>query len=294
MTHTSNTPASGTTRDERSDGTRPRRAAAPTRRSVRGKTTLPAAGATGRARRARIEPMAVRPLRDGRYVVETEGGTYVVDTEADTCTCPDSAIRGNRCKHGLRVDLEIERGEVPPPGERASACAVCGDRVFVPMGAAGPQLCRRHALAPGDLARDRETGKPLLVVADTGERADEATTGEGRAIADYETNANYGAHEPVFEAVYVDSFEAVRDLDDFDDEKRYGFPASRLRRVDRDEFRSGPRGGREAAQGGLAARDEGDPNRGDRGRLRREGGSDREGRARTRQQTLPESASAAV
>ncbi|MUV57491.1 SWIM zinc finger family protein, partial [Halogeometricum sp. CBA1124] len=36
---------------------------------MRRKTTLPVDGYTGRARRAREEPMAVRPLRDGRYVV---------------------------------------------------------------------------------------------------------------------------------------------------------------------------------------------------------------------------------
>jgi hypothetical protein len=250
-------------------------------------TTMDPAGSTGRSLRARTEPMAVRPLRDGRYVVETEGGTYVVDLEADTCTCPDNAIREARCKHLRRVGLEVDAAEVPPPGERASACAVCGERVFVPMGAEGPQLCRRHALAPGDLASDRETGKPLLVVADTGERADEATTAEGKVVADYETNADYGDHEPVFEAVYLDSFAPVTDLAAVEDEKRYGFPASRLLRVERDD--AGPRRG----DGRKAPRE-----RRDAGRDGRE--SSRHGRGTawrqptTRQQTLPESADVAA
>lgn len=36
--------------------------------------------------------MTIRPLRDRRYVVETDGGTYVVALDAGTCTCPDHAI----------------------------------------------------------------------------------------------------------------------------------------------------------------------------------------------------------
>jgi hypothetical protein len=121
MTHTEHTPASQTftrrrpsgppgppgtgavdDRDDRGDGGSPARAR---RDPVPGKRRLPAAGACGRARRARIEPMAVRPLRDGRYVVETDGGTYVVDLEAADCTCPDHAIRDVRC--------EPPRGQAP-------------------------------------------------------------------------------------------------------------------------------------------------------------------------------------
>ncbi|MFC7185356.1 hypothetical protein [Halorubrum yunnanense] len=40
--------------------------------------------------------MTIRPLRDRRYVVETDGGTYVVALGGGTCTCPDHATRGLR------------------------------------------------------------------------------------------------------------------------------------------------------------------------------------------------------
>jgi hypothetical protein len=176
--------------------------------------------------------MAVRPLRDGRYVVETEGGTYVVDVEADTCTCPDSAIRGARCKHLRRVDVEIADGLVPSPDERASVCAVCGRRTFVPRFDPGPALCGRHDHAPGDLVRDRETKSLLVVVRGTGERADEAATETGRTVADYDTNDAYGPHEPVFEAVYVNSIPLSESVAGIADRKRYHFPASRLRPVE--------------------------------------------------------------
>ncbi|OYR74477.1 hypothetical protein DJ71_19235, partial [Halorubrum sp. E3] len=62
--------------------------------------------------------MTVRPLRDRRYVVETDGGTYVVALDAGTCTCPDHAIRGSRCKHLRRVAMEVTAGTVPAPDER--------------------------------------------------------------------------------------------------------------------------------------------------------------------------------
>ncbi|MFB6122119.1 MAG: SWIM zinc finger family protein [Haloferacaceae archaeon] len=192
--------------------------------ATREKTTLPGDGYTGRARRARTDPMAVRPLRDGRYVVETEHGTYVVALDVRTCTCPDHAIRGARCKHLRRVAIEVSAGRVPPPGERTAVCAVCGGATFVPMGADGPHLCPRHAVDPGALVRDRETGDLLVVVEATGLRADEAETAEGRLVADYDTNDGYGDHEPVFEAVYLDAF----DPDDPGRATRYRFPASRL------------------------------------------------------------------
>ncbi|SDL94866.1 SWIM zinc finger [Halogranum gelatinilyticum] len=211
MTHTRNTPASPA-----SD--RP--------------TTLPADGFTGRALRARTEPMLVRPLRDDRYVVETERGTYVVDLDGRSCTCPDHAIRGARCKHLRRVAIEVTEGRVPPPGHRRAVCAVCGDVTFVPTYERGPQLCDRHGFAPGDFVRDRETEGILVVTRVTGERADEYETAEGRPVADYETNADYGGHEPVVEAVYLESVRALGGLDTVGDAKRYGFPASRLRRVD--------------------------------------------------------------
>lgn len=183
-----------------------------------------------REERARTEEMTVRPLRDRRYVVETAGGTYVVALETGTCTCPDHAIRGAHCKHLRRVAMDVTVGAVPAPDERVGVCAVCGAETFVPIDAVGPQLCATHAVEPGTAVRDRETGKLLVVTAFTGERADAYETEEGRLISDYPTNADYGTHEPVIEAVYVDSLTPTRDVTDA---RRYGFPASRLRRVDR-------------------------------------------------------------
>lgn len=171
--------------------------------------------------------MAVRPLRDGRYAVETEGGTYVVDLDAHACTCPDHQLRNARCKHLRRVALEVTDRLVPPPGQRTAVCAVCGGRTFVPTAFRGPALCVHHDHRPGTLVRDRETGNRLIVVAATGERADRVETDEGRLVAEYPTNAAYGAHEPVFRAVYLDSLRRDGDV------PRYAFPASRLQPVDR-------------------------------------------------------------
>ncbi|MWV65334.1 hypothetical protein GRS48_10960 [Halorubrum sp. JWXQ-INN 858] len=193
--------------------------------------------------------MTVRPLRDRRYVVETDGGTYVVALDAGTCTCPDHAIRGSRCKHLRRVAMEVTEGTIPGPDERVGVCAVCGAETFVPFDAAGPQLCARHGFESGDLVRDRETDTPLVVVAVTAERADAYRTETGRPIAAYATNAAYGDHEPVVEAVYVDS---LRPGSDVVDAKRYGFPASRLVRADDAERGRSDDAGREtndAAEG---------------------------------------------
>jgi hypothetical protein len=63
--------------------------------------------------------MAVRPLGDGRYTVESErGATYVVDLDARRCSCPDHEIRGVRCKHMRRVAIEITEGRLPAPDEQ--------------------------------------------------------------------------------------------------------------------------------------------------------------------------------
>ncbi|WP_435067819.1 SWIM zinc finger family protein [Haloplanus sp. C73] len=193
--------------------------------ATRSKTTLAAEDTTGRARRARTEPMAVRPLRDGRYAVETAGGTYVVDLDARTCTCPDAQLRDARCKHRRRVALEVTEGLVPPPDQRTAVCAVCGGRTFVPQASRAPALCAAHESDPGTLVRDRETGDRLIVVAATGERADRFETDEGRLVADYPSNAHYGGHEPVFRVVYLDALRREGDV------RRYAFPASRLQRV---------------------------------------------------------------
>jgi hypothetical protein len=186
--------------------------------------------------------MAVRPRRDGRYVVETAGGRYVVDPDGGSCTCPDARIRGARCKHRRRVAVEVAEGLVPAPGERTAVCAVCGGRTFVPSEATGPALCARHAFAPGSLVVDRETGDRLIVVAGPGGRADRVRTDEGRLVAAYPSNAACGGHEPVFRVVYLDALRRDGPV------RRYAFPASRLRPAAGDRPRSPP-----SASGGAAA-----------------------------------------
>ena len=185
--------------------------------------------------RARTELMAVYALRDDdRYLVDTEGGSYVVDLADDTCTCPDHAIRGSRCKHLRRVDMEVGIGRVPAPGERVAACAVCGDGVFVPVREEGAFLCADHRPAVGSFVRDRETDKLLVVTGVTADRADQYRTPDGKRISDYDTNADYGDHEPVVEAVYVGNAMRSPGPLDVSGRRTYGFPASRLRRLPAD------------------------------------------------------------
>lgn len=191
--------------------------------------------------------MAVRALRDRRYVVETEGGTYVVDVERGTCTCPDHAIRHSHCKHLRRVAIEITAGRVPAPDERIGVCAVCGRKTFVPFDASGSHLCERHGFVPGDVAIDRESGTPVRVVETTTARADSVETREGRLVADYETNRAYGRHEPVVDAVY---------LGDRPPRRRYRFPASRLRPIDWMHRRRPNRDSRETPETGSEAEEE--------------------------------------
>ena len=209
--------------------------------------TFPADGYDGRAARARAEPMTVWPLRDGGYLVGTDGGHYVVDAARAVCDCPDSALRGARCKHVRRVALEIAAGLVPAPDQGERPCAVCGGDAFVDRDTRGPALCGRHAHDPGTIVTDRETGKRLVVVETTDERADEARTTEGRLVADYETNAAYGAHEPAVAARYVDSSPSAsgdgRDRSATAPRGRcYLFPASRLKPVE-DSAATGSRAG---------------------------------------------------
>ncbi|MFW6320501.1 MAG: SWIM zinc finger family protein [Halohasta sp.] len=194
--------------------------------------SLTAAGTGERARRARTEPMTLRPLRDGRLVVETDGGTYVVDTGHETCTCPDHAIRGARCKHLRRVAIEAAAGRVPPAGQRWGVCALCGDRRFVDADQP-TALCAVHRFEPGELVVDRETGATLVVIEATTDRADRRWIDDDRRIADVESNHGYGAHEPVIEAVYAGSLAPAA----AGRPKRYGFPAGRLVHTDGDPAR---------------------------------------------------------
>lgn len=188
---------------------------------------LAAAGTGERAQRARTEPMTLRPLRDGRVIVETDS-TYVIDAAHEQCTCPDHAIRGTRCKHLRRVAIEAAAERIPPAGMRQHVCAVCGLRTVAAVDQQ-TTLCERHSFEPGELVVDRETGSRLIVRKQTTVRADASRTDDGRLIADVETNGQYGDHEPVIEAVYASSLGRAA--------KRYGFPASRLRHTDRDPAR---------------------------------------------------------
>lgn len=197
-----------------------------TRTRTQARDRPPATG--GRAARARDEPMTVRPLRDRRYVVETDGGSYVVDVAAGRCACPDHSIRGTRCKHLRRVAMAITAGDVPAPDERIAACGLCGRPIHVPLTAGGSHLCDAHSPVPGERVTDRETGEELVVVRVTTDRADAAETDEGRTVAAYPTNARYGGHEPVIDAVYAAALRPGADPADLD---RYRFPASRLRRT---------------------------------------------------------------
>jgi len=161
-----------------------------------------------RAARAWTERMAVRPVADGRYAVDSaSGATYVVDLEARSCTCPDHAMRGEVCKHMRRVAIEISTRRVPPPGERLAVSAV-------------------RQVGRGDVVRDRETGDRLVVESVTDRRADEVTV-EAAAVtvADYETNEEYPDDDIVVEAVYLS--DCARET-----LRHYAFPRSRLERVD--------------------------------------------------------------
>jgi len=181
-----------------------------------------------RSARAWVERMAVRPLGDGEYAVDSQSGsTYVADPLEGTCACPDATIRGETCKHLRRVAIEITTRRVPPPGRRRATCAACGNRAFVPEGSDPPALCEGCRLDAGDVVLDRETGDRLVVTAVTGQRTDEATVvATGESVAEYPTNEGYPDDDVVVEAVYLTDAVAA------DDPRRYSFPRSRLRRVD--------------------------------------------------------------
>src|SRR5688572_9253607 len=52
----------------------------------------------------------------GRWVVPSQTGTdkrYTVDPKAGTCTCPDHAETGFKCKHVYAVEFTLKREEAP-------------------------------------------------------------------------------------------------------------------------------------------------------------------------------------
>ena len=168
-----------------------------------------------RAARAWAERMAVRPLPDGDYAVDSQSGaTYVVNPEAGGCTCPDSTVRGATCKHRRRVAIEVTTGRVPPPGGHRGTCIACDEEAFIAED--GPALCPACAFERGAVARDRETGDRLVVERVRAERADAvAVPGTGATVAGYPTD------DPVVDAVYLRRW---RD----DGAQNYRFPHSRL------------------------------------------------------------------
>jgi len=179
-----------------------------------------------RSARAWAEQMAVRPVGDGRYAVDSQSGaTYVVDVPAGSCSCPDATIRDATCKHRRRVAIEITTGRIPGPGRRRAHCCGCGTEAFVPED--GPTLCEACRVEPGDVVLDRETGDRLVVRAVTDRRADAVTIpATGRTVADHPTNEGYPPGDPVVEASYLPA--AVTEAEP----RRYSFPLSRLSPTD--------------------------------------------------------------
>lgn len=204
-----------------------------------------------RSARAWTERMAVRPLGEGRYAVDSQSGaTYVVDLPAGTCSCPDHLIRGQRCKHLRRTAIEVNEGRVPPPGRARADCSVCGRTAFVPEDESVP-VCDDCRLERGDRVVDRETGDVLVVARVTDERAaDVEIPAAGSTVAAYPTNRDYDPEDVVVEAVYPR--ERVRARADGRDPRRYSFPRSRLRRA-RGSDATEPRPRRESAQATLEA-----------------------------------------
>jgi len=188
-----------------------------------------------RAARAWTEPMAVRPLGDGAYAVDSaSGATYVVELSAGSCTCLDHEIRTERCKHLRRVALEITLGRVPPPGKRRALCHSCGVETFVTEDEANPAFCDTCRLEPGDRVVDRESGDWLVVAEITDRRASEVwLPAAGCTVAEYPTNKSYPDDDPVVEVVYASEIAREREP------KAYAFPYSRLERRSTDGLTGG-------------------------------------------------------
>lgn len=64
------------------------------------------------ARTAELAP-SVRPLGGGRFAVPSQSGRgeYLVDLVAGTCTCPDFARYGVKCKHILAAEMCAENAQ---------------------------------------------------------------------------------------------------------------------------------------------------------------------------------------
>ncbi|NIB98131.1 SWIM zinc finger family protein [Halobacterium sp. R2-5] len=200
-----------------------------------------------RSRRARHEEMVVRARGDGTYEVESPSGSvYDVDLDDGECSCPDHQYRHTRCKHLRRVAIEITLGEVPAPGERDAACAACGDDLFVDREAqrasgsrtqpgdadtVDPVYCEDCTLETGETVVDRETGKLVVVVESTDDRAsDVRIAGRGWSVADHYSNRDYDRDDRVVDVLYpLDRGVSPDDISPRD-LRRYAFPRGRLER----------------------------------------------------------------
>jgi len=180
-----------------------------------------------RAARAWTERMAVRPLGEGRYAVDSHSGaTYVVNLPESRCTCPDHRIRGEHCKHIRRVAIEVTSHRVPPPGKQRVRCAQCGVETFVDEKGDERWLCGTCRFEPGDVALDRESGDRLVVAGVTTQRADDyVIDATDTTVAAHETNAGYPDDDLVVKVSYL------RDVAR-DEPRTYAFPHSRLAATD--------------------------------------------------------------
>jgi hypothetical protein len=185
-----------------------------------------------RAERARAERMRVVATGSGRYEVTSESGaTYEVDLPAGRCACPDHQFRGVRCKHLRRTAMEVTTGAVPAPGERATGCANCGERVHVDEDIGDPAYCDGCTLKPGEFVVDRETDTLVVVVETTGERADEvAIPSRGWTVAEHYSNTDYDPGDVVVDVLYPLDRDAAADQVASRPPQRYAFPRGRLRR----------------------------------------------------------------
>ncbi|WP_227353352.1 SWIM zinc finger family protein [Haladaptatus salinisoli] len=211
-----------------------------TNTTASGKVSLAPLADTGeadpRSQRARAERMAVTTLGGGLYEVESQSdNTYFVDLLGGRCTCPDHMMRGVRCKHIRRVAIEINEGRTPPPGKEAVECARCDSVVFVDERKADEtHFCDYCELQSGDAVVDRATGDLLIVVRMTDRRADEVEVPDKDCtIAEYPTNREYPADDPVVEVLYpIPSGLRPEQLKEHH-LRRYSFPRSRLKYPER-------------------------------------------------------------
>ncbi|GAD52173.1 hypotheical protein [Halarchaeum acidiphilum MH1-52-1] len=185
-----------------------------------------------RAARARSEPMAVVALGDGRYDVVVRGGAaYTVDLVTGTCTCPDHAYRGRRCKHLRRVAIDVTERYVPAPDERDTVCAACGDPLFADAETPEPVYCDDCTLDAGDIVRDRERGDVLVVVETSPDRARHVAIGD-HTVATHPTNDGYDSDDAVVETVYPHRAATPERLRERG-VRTYAFPRGRLEPLSR-------------------------------------------------------------